>query len=72
MPPIVHLPTAIQLRNIIAEDIGCPSLVSGEEPSFKYCCDLKPGRPCYCEQAANHIIESIQSLTPSDIAKEPA
>lgn len=44
-----------KLTSIIAEEIGCPSWIKGENPLFSYCCDRSPEgitRPCFCEKAA--------------------
>lgn len=48
----------LQYTNIIATEIGCTSWTTGENPTFKYCCDEEgPSRPCYCESAARKILQ---------------
>lgn len=76
-------PSLQQLVEIIGEEIGCPSLVSGEHADFKYCCDVGNRIPyisangtvgwivradCYCEKAAARILDLLEP--PSSTEKE--
>lgn len=63
-----------RIMEIIAEEIGCPGLVEGTNPKFKYCGAIGQRIPqidsfgrvswkpaiCYCEKAAARILELLK------------
>ena len=65
-----HNPLLHRITVVIAEEVGCPSIMEGEAKAFKYCADkgarLQDGSiiDCYCENAARKVLEILKTHNP--------